>query len=267
MKKMSEKDLKESILSIKCSKELENSIIDKAYKKRLINCEKLAFISSIILVIVLGTGVVFAEDIKEFVRTFWVSKEINEDGFEIFKGKSENTIADINCDADFPEKKHAETKKYYYSYNEIEEKLHTKILKNNYINETEIRLMYNEKKNDKIAYIGFWVEDFTQTKNNERHNLQISFKTKYADNNNGYGFETGEYQFLKEYYLKNIDTNAYILYINDPERDNEGYNKNYQAYWIHNNIRYWLISEFPSSYTCEKAEDRFKNILDSFEIN
>ena len=266
MKKISEKDLKKSILSIKCSDDLDRKIMNNINKKRAINYGKLVFISSIMFVIIFGTGVVFAEDIKDFVRTFFVSKETNEDGFEVFKGRSENTIASINCNADFPEKELSAITKNIYKFNEIEEKLNTKILKNKYFSEDKIRLMYNEKINDKIAFIGFWIEDFTKSKNDERHNLQISFKTKYANNTNGYVFETGKYQYVEEYYLKSIDTNAYIIYINDTKKDKEGYNKNYQAYWIHNNTRYWLISEFPSAYTYEHAEEKFKDILNSFII-
>lgn len=204
---------------------------------------------SIILFICLTyIGVSFADEINEYFKVKDITCK-NGETSTIGRAKLERKI--INYDADIPEHK-ASDKPIEYTFQEIEDLINIKLVKNSKIPDDKINLRNCIKENGKIASISF-NHPFTHGKDN-RINYNASLITKYHTGNDISEWNTENNLSADEFILKKLNTKVYILQF----RDEPWTSSMYQFIFIYDDVTYWGI------YVSHKpqGEERKKDVLD-----
>lgn len=244
----------------------EEDIINKIKLKYNKNQKRKKYILCFITVMIIGflsIGIAYATEIEDFVKGFIITKtKENAEGknFTHTEGES-NYRKEINYEANLPEVGTNDEGKEY-SILELENLLNIKILKSDYFKTTILKQVGTVKKEGKIASASFKLENFSCTKDvsnsiADRYNMYVYFITKYADADDKISWETGRDTKVTEYYLKNLNTTAYILH---PKNENKMLF--YTVHFIYDNVGY----SFRLRITNDEIEDRkikLKEILDS----
>ena len=154
----------------------------------------------------------------------------------------------------------------YYKYNEIEDLLGIKILKNKQFKNNLIHQKYTDKIDGKISSAGFDItnlmnidyKNIDHTKKYEYHHLTFGFKTKYSTDECWESWHSGDKSKFDEYYIKTLDTYAIAI--------NKG-NGHYIYKFDYDDIAYNLHFMFlpQRNWTEEQKEQRIEEIIESFE--
>ena len=154
----------------------------------------------------------------------------------------------------------------YYSYEEIENKLNIKLLKNNLFNNRNLLLQSCEKSNDHIAKMVFTLIDEKEEYPLKDIEFSIVLKTKYNINDIDLWIEGGGFQ-TEKYYIKSLNTEAGILKYNTTGGLGRIYvNFNYDdvVYTLYNDsINYYYMDYTQYAYSFNE----FKNILENFTLD
>lgn len=263
-----EKKFMNEFSKINITEESTNEIkenIRKRYTKRKIRNKTILCISSILFVFLVGFSFVYAKELKDFINRFIITKHVDEKGNEYISGKA-SFVKEMNYDADIPEVVERGTGETY-KIKDLEKLLDMKILRSDYIKTDEIKQSLTKKVDNKIASSSFTIDNFTRPTKKEdtgdKYNLTISFTTKYSDNNTSY-FNMSPGVASKEYHIKGLDTNAYILLINvasPQDRISRAF-----AGFIYDNVEYFIDFRFlPKEYQND-ATQIIRDVLDSFYV-
>lgn len=247
-------------------KEIYNNIIETRNKKKFIF--KPIFATCLtILCFISVIGIVYADEIEKTFRNLvvkYIEKE-NEEGYKYSRTEILSCgVKEINYDANISETEEDENNNY--SYDELEELLGIKILKNKHFKNNSIQQKHIETKEGKISKAGFGItnvmnidyKNIDHTKQYEFHHLSFGFRTKYATDEcdkSWYSFDKSKFE---EYYIEKLDTKAVVI--------NKGAG-HYTYRFDYDNIAYNLHFMFiPSrNWTEEQKEQRIQEIIESFE--
>lgn len=221
------------------SLEEEKAIKEKVfmrYRHSKARAKVILCIATIMFICLTGAGIVYADEIKDFVRGFKLSTYTKENGNTNTVGVSK-IIKEMNYDADIPEVDSSSEEVYTYSILELEDLLDMKVLKNDYFKEKKFRQRSIKKVNGKIASAAFTTGGSHKEKFDEGFFIQSAsfyFVTKYSKDGGKVAWSTGSGFKPISYYVKNLDTTAYILTWKDTDKmsiavvnfiyDNVGYN-------------------------------------------
>ena len=179
--------------------------------------------------ILVGTGVTYANEIKEIVTSIFTKSYTEKvDGNDVQKIKLKyNGVKEINYEADLKEptgsgidsfKNEPIDKDSYsmYTYEELEKELGIKLLKNDLFKRDKFILKTLEKKNGKIATICLYMTNVFKYDNKENKNVSfVSFniliKTKYAERKENSELNHGNYtdETIPKYKVGKLNTIAY----------------------------------------------------------
>lgn len=232
---------------------IENNIYHKynSYKRRK---KIVVTVVSLFLVAIVSTGIVYADDIKNYVRTFKFKEYIKDNGKKGVYGKSECFKKVINYDAPLDE---VDTETDYnknYKIKDIEDMLNIKILKSKYLETEEIKQLKTYKINNKISYTMF---SYNTGKNNNNNIIRsrmskFYFVTKYSSGECGIEFNSSGSLKATEYYVKNLDTNAYIFNFS------KGFSWDYIIFVIYDGINYsFVISINPIKVNTDELQEYY----------
>ena len=253
---------------------IENDKKEKIYSNILNSKERKAYskfayiIPAIILV--LFTGIIFADDIK-FIFNSLVVKKIEK---ENSKGEKFNTLiyksdslAEINYDADLLVTDN--TNNYnYYNIDKIENKLGITFVKNNMIKNKEMAQLTTIKNDNKIAFAVFKISNaYNETpvysNSNETQydktsvlcDIVISLKTKYSTDEKLERWSNASEQVkIFEYYVKSIKTTALIKSYDELRSLRE-------VLFDYNNVRYLISFTIPNDLDPNTEVLKFLNSL------
>lgn len=207
---------------------LKNQIID-GYKKKQRN-KKVVF--SILIVfsgLLLGTGIIYAKDIKANIDKIVtkISERKNSQGILYKNYKIESDARkELNYDAKLEEPKCddyidnftgiTEDNKCYtlYTYDELESELGIKLLKNDLFERNKFILKRVSRINGKISFIELQIKNPMNAKMNSSETTYITMSvymlTKYHKSKNNKLWEFNDTSDgIHEYYIKNLDTTAH----------------------------------------------------------
>jgi len=235
---------KEEFNRLDYSLEEENVIKEKVfikYRHNRARAKVIFCVATIMIICLTGVGIVYADEIKDFVRGFKLSTYTKENGSSNTVGVSK-IIKEMNYEADIPEVDSSSEEVYTYSISELEDLLDMKILKNDYFKEKEFRQRVTKKVDGKIASADFVTSGSFKEMLEEGFYIQsthISFVTKYSKDGGKVGWETGSGFEPITCYIKNLDTTAYILTWKDTDKMSIAV-----VIFIYDNVNYNMFLQF-----------------------
>lgn len=262
--------------SIKLSKEKSNSLNKKiifAYKQKRKKMKIIVSILAIASVLLVGTGIAYANEIKEIVTSIFTKSYTEKvDGNDVQKIKLKyNGVKEINYNADLKEptgsgidsfKNEPIDKDSYsmYTYEELEKKLGIKLLKNDLFKRDKFILKTLEKNDGKIATIGLYMTNVFKYDNKENKNVSfVSFniliKTKYAERKENSELNHGNYtdETIPKYKVNQLNTIAYGI----------EYGKRRRVYMEYDDVIYSFTLSTGADYR-DKPDEEVQKILDGF---
>ena len=262
--------------SIKLSKEKSNSLNKKiifAYKQKRKKMKIIVSILAIASVLLVGTGIAYANEIKEIVSSIFTKSYTEKvDGNDVQKIKLKyNGVKEINYNADLKEptgsgidsfKNEPIDKDSYsmYTYEELEKKLGIKLLKNDLFKRDKFILKTLEKNDGKIATIGLYMTNVFKYDNKENKNVSfVSFniliKTKYAETKENSELNHGNYtdETIPKYKVNQLNTIAYGI----------EYGKRRRVYMEYDDVIYSFTLSTGADYR-DKPDEEVQKILDAF---
>lgn len=262
--------------SIKLSKEKSNSLNKKiifAYKQKRKKMKIIVSILAIASVLLVGTGIAYANEIKEIVTSIFTKSYTEKvDGNDVQKIKLKYSgVKEINYNADLKEptgsgidsfKNEPIDKDSYsmYTYEELEKKLGIKLLKNDLFKRDKFILKTLEKNDGKIATIGLYMTNVFKYDNKENKNVSfVSFniliKTKYAERKENSELNHGNYtdETIPKYKVNQLNTIAYGI----------EYGKRRRVYMEYDDVIYSFTLSTGADYR-DKPDEEVQKILDAF---
>ena len=262
--------------SIKLSKEKSNSLNKKiifAYKQKRKKMKIIVSILAIASVLLVGTGIAYANEIKEIVTSIFTKSYTEKvDGNDVQKIKLKYSgVKEINYNADLKEptgsgidsfKNEPIDKDSYsmYTYEELEKKLGIKLLKNDLFKRDKFILKTLEKNDGKIATIGLYMTNVFKYDNKENKNVSfVSFniliKTKYAERKENSELNHGNYtdETIPKYKVNQLNTIAYGI----------EYGKRRRVYMDYDDVLYSFTLSPGADYH-NKPDEEVQKILDGF---
>lgn len=272
MKKFDEQ-YKEFYDNIKADDELKERILitclNQKKKKELKNTfwirRTLIAICSILIFVIFSSSIVFANEIKDFVKTHIFKMELNEErsneeNKDVYTFTIENPINEkVNCDTDINEEMSVIRK------TELEEKLGIKLLTSDFYENDFYHVNIIEKVNNQLAYANFSRDAITKENSffkedvekqifkNTKLELNAIFLTPYATEeikNNRIAIHKYIYnnEKFEVDYISSLGIDVYFapLFIMSNESDIEIINI---AYFIYDNVMYSVTGNFVSKNT------------------
>ena len=262
--------------SIKLSKEKSNSLNKKiifAYKQKRKKMKIIVSILAIASVLLVGTGIAYANEIKEIVSSIFTksyTEKVDNNDVQKIKLKY-NGVKEINYNADLKEptgsgidsfKNEPIDKDSYsmYTYEELEKKLGIKLLKNDLFKRDKFILKTLEKNDGKIATISLYMTNVFKYDNKENKNVSfVSFniliKTKYAERKENSELNHGNYtdETIPKYKVNQLNTIAYGI----------EYGKRRRVYMEYDDVIYSFTLSTGADYR-DKPDEEVQKILDAF---
>ncbi len=243
------------------------------YKKRKKKNKIVFSLIMIFSILIIGTGITYAEEIKEIVTSIFIKSYTEKiDNNEVQKIKLKyNGVKKINYEADLKEptgsgidslKNEPIDKDSYsmYTYEELEKKLGIKLLKNDLFKRDKFILKTLEKNDGKIATIGLYMTNVFKYDNKENKNVSfVSFniliKTKYAERKENSELNHGNYtdETIPKYKVGKLGTMAYGI----------EYGKRRSVYMEYDDVIYSFTLS-PGADYYNKSDEEVQKILDGF---
>lgn len=243
------------------------------YKKRKKKNKIVFSLIMIFSILIIGTGITYAEEIKEIVTSIFIKSYTEKiDNNEVQKIKLKyNGVKKINYEADLKEptgsgidslKNEPIDKDSYsmYTYEELEKKLGIKLLKNDLFKRDKFILKTLEKNDGKIATIGLYMTNVFKYDNKENKNVSfVSFniliKTKYAERKENSELNHGNYtdETIPKYKVGKIGTIAYGI----------EYGRRRSVYMEYDDVLYSFTLSPGADYH-NKPDEEVQKILDGF---
>lgn len=262
--------------NIKLSKSQSNDLNQKiilGYKKRKRNKKIIFSVLVITSMILVGTGVTYANEIKEIVSSIFTkpyTEKVDDNDVQKIKLKY-NGVKKINYEANLKEpigggidsfNNEPIDKDSYsmYTYEELEKELGTKLLKNDLFKRDKFILETLEKKDGKIATISLYMTNVFMYDNKENKNVSfVSFniliKTKYAERKENSELNHGNYtdETIPKYKVGKLNTIAYGI----------EYGKRRRVYMEYDDVIYSFTLSTGADYR-DKPDEEVQKILDGF---
>lgn len=243
------------------------------YKKRKKQNKIVFSLIMILSILIIGTGITYAEEIKEIVTSIFIKPYTEKiDNNEVQKIKLKyNSVKKINYEADLKEptgsgidslKNEPMDKDSYsmYTYEELEKKLGIKLLRNDLFKRDKFILKTLEKKNGKIATICLYMTNVFKYDNKENKNVSfVSFniliKTKYAERKENSELNHGNYtdETIPKYKVGKLGTMAYGI----------EYGRRRSVYMEYDDVLYSFTLNPGADYH-NKPDEEVQKILDGF---
>lgn len=250
-----------------------NQRIILGYKKRKRNKKIIFSLIMMFSILIIGTGITYAEEIKEIVTSIFTKSYTEKvDGNDVQKIKLKyNGVKEINYNADLKEptgsgidsfKSEPIDKDSYsmYTYEELEKELGIKLLKNDLFKRDKFILETLEKKDGKIATISLYMNNAFKYDNKENKNVSfVSFniliKTKYAERKENSELNHGNYtdETIPKYKVGKLNTIAYGI----------EYGKRRRVYMEYDDVVYSFTLSTGADYR-DKPDEEVQKILDAF---
>lgn len=141
----------------------------------------------------------------------------------------------------------------YYTYEEIEEKLGQKLLKNKYYDSDLFIVNYVDIEEDMIAKAVFSIVNKDKT-STVRNDFSIIIKTKYFSGRSGLSIK-GDF-YYEEYYIQSLNTKAIIVKTGSPIIE-----------FTYENIAYEIVYGEYVNFDDEKTVNKLYDFLESFTLN
>lgn len=243
------------------------------YKKRKKKNKIIFSLIMIFSILIIGTGITYAEEIKEIVTSIFIKSYTEKiDNNEVQKIKLKyNSVKKINYEADLKEptgsgidslNNEPIDKDSYsmYTYEELEKELGIKLLRNDLFKRDKFILKTLEKKNGKIATICLYMTNAFKYDNKENKNVSfVSFniliKTKYAERKENSELNHGNYtdETIPKYKVGKLGTMAYGI----------EYGKRRRVYMDYDDVLYSFTLSPGADYH-NKPDEEVQKILDGF---
>lgn len=243
------------------------------YKKRKKKNKIVFSLIMIFSILIIGTGITYAEEIKEIVTSIFTKSYTEKiDNNEVQKIKLKyNGVKEINYNADLKEptgsgidslKNEPIDKDSYsmYTYEELEKELGIKLLRNDLFKRDKFILKTLEKKNGKISTIILYMTNVFKYDNKENKNVSfVSFniliKTKYAERKENSELNHGNYtdETIPKYKVGKLNTIAYGI----------EYGKRRRVYMDYDDVLYSFTLSPGADYH-NKPDEEVQKILDGF---
>lgn len=243
------------------------------YKKRKRNKKIIFSLIMMFSILIIGTGITYAEEIKEIVTSIFTKSYTEKiDNNEVQKIKLKyNGVKEINYNADLKEptgsgidsfKNEPIDKDSYsmYTYEELEKELGIKLLKNDLFKRDKFILKTLEKNDGKIATISLYMTNVFKYDNKENKNVSfVSFniliKTKYAERKENSELNHGNYtdETIPKYKVGKLNTIAYGI----------EYGKRRRVYMEYDDVIYSFTLS-PGADYYNKSDEEVQKILDAF---
>lgn len=243
------------------------------YKKRKKKNKIIFSLIMIFSILIIGTGITYAEEIKEIVTSIFTKSYTEKiDNNEVQKIKLKyNSVKKINYEADLKEptgsgidslKNEPIDKDSYsmYTYEELEKELGIKLLRNDLFKRDKFILKTLEKKNGKISTISLYMTNVFKYDNKENKNVSfVSFniliKTKYAERKENSELNHGNYtdETIPKYKVGKLNTMAYGI----------EYGKRRRVYMDYDDVLYSFTLSPGADYH-NKPDEEVQKILDGF---
>lgn len=250
-----------------------NQRIILGYKKRKRNKKIIFSLIMMFSILIIGTGITYAEEIKEIVTSIFTKSYTEKvDGNDVQKIKLKyNGVKEINYNADLKEptgsgidsfKNEPIDKDSYsmYTYEELEKELGIKLLKNDLFKRDKFILKTLEKNDGKIATISLYMTNVFKYDNKENKNVSfVSFniliKTKYAERKENSELNHGNYtdETIPKYKVGKLNTIAYGI----------EYGKRRRVYMEYDDVIYSFTLS-PGADYYNKSDEEVQKILDAF---
>ena len=250
-----------------------NQRIILGYKKRKRNKKIIFSLIMMFSILIIGTGITYAEEIKEIVTSIFTKSYTEKiDNNEVQKIKLKyNGVKEINYNADLKEptgsgidsfKNEPIDKDSYsmYTYEELEKELGIKLLKNDLFKKDKFILKTLEKNDGKIATISLYMTNVFKYDNKENKNVSfVSFniliKTKYAERKENSELNHGNYtdETIPKYKVGKLNTIAYGI----------EYGKRRRVYMEYDDVIYSFTLSTGADYR-DKPDEEVQKILDAF---
>lgn len=250
-----------------------NQRIILGYKKRKRNKKIIFSLIMMFSILIIGTGITYAEEIKEIVTSIFTKSYTEKvDGNDVQKIKLKyNGVKEINYNADLKEptgsgidsfKNEPIDKDSYsmYTYEELEKELGIKLLKNDLFKKDKFILKTLEKNDGKIATISLYMTNVFKYDNKENKNVSfVSFniliKTKYAERKENSELNHGNYtdETIPKYKVGKLNTIAYGI----------EYGKRRRVYMEYDDVIYSFTLSPGADYR-DKPDEEVQKILDAF---
>ena len=250
-----------------------NQRIILGYKKRKRNKKIIFSLIMMFSILIIGTGITYAEEIKEIVTSIFTKSYTEKvDGNDVQKIKLKyNGVKEINYNADLKEptgsgidsfKNEPIDKDSYsmYTYEELEKELGIKLLKNDLFKKDKFILKTLEKNDGKIATISLYMTNVFKYDNKENKNVSfVSFniliKTKYAERKENSELNHGNYtdETIPKYKVGKLNTIAYGI----------EYGKRRRVYMEYDDVIYSFTLSTGADYR-DKPDEEVQKILDAF---
>lgn len=250
-----------------------NQRIILGYKKRKRNKKIIFSLIMMFSILIIGTGITYAEEIKEIVSSIFTKSYTEKvDGNDVQKIKLKyNGVKEINYNADLKEptgggidslKNEPIDKDSYsmYTYEELEKELGIKLLKNDLFKRDKFILKTLEKNDGKIANISLYMTNVFKYDNKENKNVSfVSFniliKTKYAERKENSELNHGNYtdETIPKYKVGKLNTIAYGI----------EYGKRRRVYMEYDDVIYSFTLSTGADYR-DKPDEEVQKILDAF---
>lgn len=262
--------------NIKLSESQSNDLNQRiilGYKKRKRNKKIIFSILVITSMILVGTGITYAEEIKEIVTSIFTKSYTEKiDNNEVQKIKLKyNGVKEINYNADLKESTSSGIDSFnnepidkdsysMYTYEELEKKLGIKLLKNDLFKRDKFILKTLEKNDGKIATIVLYMTNVFKYDNKENKNVSfVSFniliKTKYAERKENSELNHGNYtdETIPKYKVNQLNTIAYGI----------EYGRRRSVYMEYDDVLYSFTLSPGADYH-NKPDEEVQKILDGF---
>lgn len=262
--------------NIKLSKSQSNDLNQKiilGYKKRKRNKKIIFSVLVITSMILVGTGVTYANEIKEIVTSIFTksyTEKVDDNDVQKIKLKY-NGVKKINYEANLKEpiggginslNNEPIDKDSYsmYIYEELEKELGIKLLRNDLFKRDKFILETLEKRDGKIATISLYMTNVFKYDNKKNKNVSfVSFniliKTKYAERKENSELNHGNYtdETIPKYKVGKLNTIAYGI----------EYGKRRSVYMEYDDVLYSFTLSTGADYR-DKSDEEVQKILDGF---
>lgn len=262
--------------NIKLSESQSNDLNQRiilGYKKRKRNKKIIFSVLVITSMILFGTGVTYANEIKEIVTSIFTksyTEKVDDNDVQKIKLKY-NGVKKINYEANLKEpigggidsfNNEPIDKDSYsmYTYEELEKELGIKLLRNDLFKRDKFILKTLEKRDGKIATISLYMTNVFKYDNKENKNVSfVSFniliKTKYAERKENSELNHGNYtdETIPKYKVGKLNTIAYGI----------EYGKRRRVYMEYDDVIYSFTLSTGADYR-DKPDEEVQKILDGF---
>ncbi len=203
-----------------------------------------------LLLIMLFISVIGVANADKIIKHY---KIVTNDNKSFEESGNRSFISNSRIEKDFS--KEILKKDTYYTYDDIEDKLNLKFLKNNYLKSDLFLLRHLDIERNMIAKASFELvnEDKTEPK------FSIIIETNYLTEDSGLTIKGGKVSY-EEYYIQNLNTEAIIVKYGEKLASNVIVELSYD------NILYELQFDMVN-FNDEKQVEKLYDFLDSFTTN